>query len=275
MLQGELQRRDLFETVLRFDSSEHMLLQDKGDDVCHKVIHYYVDNEFRLKDLRFCSPAVVTKYLDRLETKTPAQLWFTQINSGAGYEQAILRCLPYCARILAKDIHEESFSVVTIPWSEQGKAEVKEKLTAEEIDGHLRKHPAAPTILIPRAGNFGAFDGFLFDGQKWMCLQVTIDETKTLKPHLLRAFYTKHPTLQTKEGKFEWYCVTPPSKATRERYFSYESGQDMTWAQNHVIQHVIPFPRVEDPGNNRYTVEELDVLRQMKFGILKMASQQL
>ena len=103
---------------------------------------------------------------------------------------------------------------------------------------------------------------------------MTIDETKTLKPRLLRQFYTKHPALQTKEGKFEWYCVTPPSKAARKQYFSYESDEDTKWAQDHVTQHVIPFPRVEDPGNNRYTEEELDVLRQMKLAILKMASQE-
>jgi hypothetical protein len=150
---------------------------------------------------------------------------------------------------------------------------VLENLTAEEIDRHLRKQPATPTILIPKAGNFSAFDGFLHNGRMWMCLQVTIDETKKLKPHLLRVFYTKHPALQTKEGKFEWYCVTPPSKATRMRYFSYEDGQDLSWAQDHVTQHAIPFPRVEDPGNSNYTEEGLDVLRQMKMAILKMAPQ--
>ena len=74
-LKGELAYEDLLQQVCRFRPGE-ALLQDKGDKVCHKVIHYIVDNKFRLADIAFCSPSVYEQYLGMLERKTPANLFF-------------------------------------------------------------------------------------------------------------------------------------------------------------------------------------------------------
>ena len=115
--QYELMRVDLIREVCRFDAGK-AILQDKGDNVCEKVIHYVVDSKFRLADLSFCSPLMYEKYLKRLEVRTPADLFFGKWQDGSGYEAAVLGALVYCSSILVGAIGESAFKTVRLKWSD-------------------------------------------------------------------------------------------------------------------------------------------------------------
>jgi hypothetical protein len=101
----ELERDYLIREVCRFPAGM-VLLQDKGDDVCHKVIHYVVDGNFSLVDLTFCTNAVFKRHLKTLERKTPADLFFGNWQEGNGYEAAVLKALSYCSSILVGAVGE-------------------------------------------------------------------------------------------------------------------------------------------------------------------------
>lgn len=100
-------------------------------------------------------------------------------------------------------------------------------------------------MIIPKAKNHPAFDAFLYNGTRWLLLQVTINKKKVLNPKLLRNFALKFPNLLD-NGKLNWYGIVPPSEGLRTNDFGMASDEHQEWAKSNVIQHVIPFPRKED-----------------------------
>jgi hypothetical protein len=102
-------------------------------------------------------------------------------------------------------------------------------------------------VLIPKSDNYKAFDGFLYDGEHWFPLQISINSSKTLKPWLLKEFADTFPSL-LRDGKLYWYGIVLPSDGLRTAKYSLEKKDKACymWAKKNVIQHVIPFPRQVD-----------------------------
>jgi hypothetical protein len=146
-------------------------------------------------------------------------------------------------------------------------------LTDAETARHLRTRPANPCMLIPKSAAHPAFDGYLWNGTKWHPLQVAVNEEKPPRPHLLRAFFVRHPPLRV-DGKLEWYLVCPPSLALRAGPFAYEHdaghAEDEDWAHRNVRQFVIPFPRPDDAPLG-YRDEHVGFLFDMKCEIFRGA----
>jgi hypothetical protein len=264
----ELKWDDLIREVCRFNAGE-AILQDKGDNVCHKVIHYVVDGKFRLADLAFCSPLMYEKYLERLEVRTPADLFFGKWQDGSGYEAAVLGALVYCSSILVGAIGKSAFKSVQLKWSDP--PAVKLNLSVAEIESALdAKHGTECLLLVPKSRSYPAFDGLLWDGKQWFPLQVTINAAKELKPALLKSFWNKHGKVLG-GPKLRWYGVVPPSKATRANKFSYEKCDEREWAKSNIDQFVIPFPRPDDPPQG-FNDDEVKVLAQMKHEMFSRCS---
>lgn len=165
-LEGELASEHLLNEVCRFRPGK-AILQDKGDKICHKVIHYLVDDEFCLADIGFCSPAVYEQYVSLLESKTPVKLFFGKWQDGSGYEEAVLKALTYCSTILmGKVASGGAFSELKLSWNVIPL--VKDKLSAEAIDLELSTTPQGEhcVLLIPESRSFPVFDGFLWSRKR-------------------------------------------------------------------------------------------------------------
>ena len=105
-----------------------------------------------------------------------------------------------------------------------------------------------------------------------MPLQITVNQNKVLKQHILDNFFQKHPTLEHK-----WYGIVRPTMALRKRSFSVSSasiGRKRTSVSEvmdvdesseeipHVTvqQYVIPFPAHQDPLDGFTPEEKLDLI---------------
>jgi hypothetical protein len=124
----------------------------------------------------------------------------------------------------------------------------------------LKTKPRNPTVVIPKSLNYKAFDGFLYNGEYWFPLQISINTSKSLKPWLLKEFADTFPTL-LRDGKLYWYAVVLPSEGFKTAQYSMnKKDKDChKWAKESVVQHVIPFPRQVD-SLSEYSDAEQDIL---------------
>jgi hypothetical protein len=133
----------------------------------------------------------------------------------------------------------------------------------------LKTDPKNPTVVIPKSENYKSFDGFLYNGEHWFPLQISINTTKSLEPCLLKEFADTFPTL-LRDGKLYWYAVVLPSKGFRTAQYSMNKKDEecRKWAKGSVVQHVIPFPRQVD-SLSEYSDAEKEILLGLKKDIYK------
>ncbi|KAI9324900.1 hypothetical protein BDR26DRAFT_234267 [Obelidium mucronatum] len=247
------------------------LYSDRGKDYS-KVIHCETNRAtMKVEDLKFCSGKVLDMWITKQEKRDQIIYLFGSWNDGKEYKQALLESLQFCAQLLCRKISSQTkqFDLLAI----KAGTTVKKNLSEEEIEKDLKKVPRKPTVLLPKARNYKAFDGFLYNGDRWFVLQVTINEAKTLKPRLLREFAQKFPNLLI-NGELHWYGIVLPSIGLRTTQFSMENDKDYTWAKENVVQHVIPFPRQTDSLSN-YSRTNQSVLLGLKNEIYKGASNRI
>ena len=138
-------------------------------------------------------------------------------------------------------------------------------------------------LLLPEVRNHPGFDAYLWNSTEWMPLQVTVNNSKSLKQHLLDTFFEKHPKVPRK-----WYGVVRPSMAFRKKRFSIDRSRAISQSSSAVKpkrakmahaelgQYVIPFPTHQDKLNG-YTTEHTNDLLQMRkdiaAGLVRLANQ--
>ena len=268
-LLGELSNEKLIRIVWNHEPNIDIFQDTPEKGVSDKIVHYIVNANFKLSYLSFCSQNAFNIHLERLAKTNPAKLLFSCTN-GKEYETAVLTAMQHCSSLLVRPLPSTAGDFATMTCNIRGPDfDVLRDLSDADIDGHLHTRPANPCMLIPKSATHPAFDGYLWNCAKWYPLQVTVNEQKHPRSHLLKAFFDTHPSLRV-NGKLEWYLVCPPSLALRADKFTFEHdpnhAKDRNWAHSNVEQFVIPFPRPDDAPQG-YSDEHVRFLSQMKSEI--------
>jgi hypothetical protein len=231
LVASELLNKELIVDIARFVPGGP--LNDKGD-YSHKVVFYDVDETFSLVRLRFASLNMAKRYFAAQEFGKAAEIFLgLTAGNGAKYEKMALRVLPLGRKLVVRTLGSPEESAFRVEeFVAQVSAEEAEFVSEDQIDEVLGSVPGRLELWRPKSKTY-PFDGFLWNGKRWYCLQVTIDATKELKANLLRRFFERHPKLAK-----EVHVVMPTDVERKVKgLFKY-------------IDSAAPIPQVEQKGPN-------------------------
>jgi hypothetical protein len=259
LVESELMHKELLLDILR--SKPRGLLRDRRQ-LSHTIVFYDVDDKFKLARLRFASLGMANRFFAAHELGKTAEV-FSGLS--AEYEKTALRLIPSIRKALVRPLCSPEGSAFRVEeFVEKGCAAVKEFDGEKEMDELLDSAPPGrPEVWRPKSETDACFDGLLWNGQRWYCLQVTIDATKVLKANLLKRFFDRHENLAK-----EVYVVMPTDVERKVNGpFKYADSADAEWAMTFVSQFAVVLPRFDDSlaGYDEKMTEELKKLKLTLF----------